>query len=70
MSWFNIGISNKELEQRDKIYKRKYGKEVKSVNERKEFDLLPVIDDPDFKDNEVDTNIDEVIDYSDEVYGE
>jgi len=64
MSWFNVGISDKELELRDKFYKRKYGK-VKSINERKEYDLLPIIDEADHTDNITDTNIDEVIDYSD-----
>jgi len=65
MSWFNVGYSEKHLKQMDQVYKKKYGKNIKKISERKEFDLLPVADQEDHNDSITDQNIDDVIDYSD-----
>lgn len=65
MSWFNLGISKDELEKQEREFERKYGK-VKIVNERKEFDSLPTIDEEIQLNEDIsDTNIDQIVDYSD-----
>jgi len=65
LSWFNLGISKDELEKQEREFERKYGK-VKIVNERKEFDSLPTIDEEIQLNEDIsDTNIDQIVDYSD-----
>jgi hypothetical protein len=68
LSWFNLGVSKEELEQMDREFERKYGKDIKRLSEIKEFESLP-IDDDDKADHEevntMDENKDEKFDYSD-----
>jgi hypothetical protein len=67
MSWFNIPYSKKVIDREEKIIVKKYGKTIKRINEIKEIDSLPVIDDMvDHEDvKSLDENKDEKFDYSD-----
>jgi hypothetical protein len=67
MSWFNPPYSKKAIAKEETTYKRKYGKAVNRVSERKEYDLLPTDDDQidRIDSTDLDDNIDEKYDYSD-----
>jgi hypothetical protein len=67
LSWFNLGVSKEELEQMDREFERKYGKDIKRLSEIKEFESLPIDDDKaDHEEvNTMDENKDEKFDYSD-----